>query len=177
LPEDAVLGFEHPVVFVGEKKELRGNATEASSGKGAFSLGVFNAEVLLSVNAEDGRIPTIYVEVGRGFEDLCTVLFTTLALLIDTIGHIDQCCGAATVEENAANVAEELLLRLEEANFFNGEVILHGDVASGGAVYDSELNVVGIIYGIVTLAELNETRVLAVPAPKILEFLSDIKYS
>ncbi len=50
----------------------------------------------------------------------------------------------------------------------------HG--SSGGAVYDSELNVVGIIYGIVTLSEGDEMRVLAVPAPKVLEFLSSVKY-
>lgn len=51
----------------------------------------------------------------------------------------------------------------------------HG--SSGGAVFDKELNVIGVIYATVELTKTEESFVLAIPAPKILEFLSDINYT
>ena len=50
----------------------------------------------------------------------------------------------------------------------------HG--SSGGAVFDTDMNVIGIIYAIVTLSEGDEKRVLAIPAENVLEFISDIEY-
>lgn len=48
----------------------------------------------------------------------------------------------------------------------------HG--SSGGAVYDTDLDIVGIIYAIATSKENDEKYILAIPASKILEFISDI---
>ena len=70
LPEDAVLWFQHPVVLVGEEEELGVESAHSGCGEGAFGLGVFNSEVSLSVDAEDGCVPFIDVEVGRSGEHL-----------------------------------------------------------------------------------------------------------
>lgn len=48
--------------------------------------------------------------------------------------------------------------------------------SSGGPVYDKDLNVVGIIYATVKDRESGENFILAIPAEKVLEFLSDIEY-
>lgn len=45
----------------------------------------------------------------------------------------------------------------------------HG--SSGGAVLDTELNIIGIIYAVATDRENENKHVLAIPAPKVLEFL------
>ena len=54
LPENTVLRTEHPVVLVGEKEELGGNAAQTGCREGTFGLGVLNAEITLAVNAENG---------------------------------------------------------------------------------------------------------------------------
>ena len=48
--------------------------------------------------------------------------------------------------------------------------------SSGGAVFDKDLNVVGIMYATVKDKENDRSFVLAIPAEKVLEFLSDIQY-
>lgn len=53
------------MVFVGEQQQLGFYAAHAGRGKGAFGLGVLYAEIALSVDAEDGSIPTIHIEVGE----------------------------------------------------------------------------------------------------------------
>ena len=50
----------------------------------------------------------------------------------------------------------------------------HG--SSGGAVLDGEMNIIGIIYATLTTRESGKKYVLAIPAPKIMEFLADINY-
>ena len=66
------------MVFIGEKKELSRNTAEACCREGAFCLGIFNAEVLLTVNAEDGSVPTIYIEVRRSLKHLRTLAIRIL---------------------------------------------------------------------------------------------------
>lgn len=48
--------------------------------------------------------------------------------------------------------------------------------SSGGAVYDKQLNVIGIIYATVSDRESGEHYILAIPAQKVVEFLADIQY-
>ena len=64
MPENAILRTEHPVVLVGEEEKLSGNAAQAGGGEGTFCLGVLNAEITLPVNAENGRVPAVDIEVG-----------------------------------------------------------------------------------------------------------------
>ena len=66
------------MVLVGEEKQLGRYATYASCGEGAFCLGVLDAEVLLTVYAEDGGVPTVDIEVRRGFKHLCTLALCIL---------------------------------------------------------------------------------------------------
>ena len=75
MPEDAVLWFQHPVVLVGEEEELGVESAHSGCGEGAFGLGVFNSEVTLSVDAEDGCVPFIDVEVRRSGEHLLHLSF------------------------------------------------------------------------------------------------------
>ena len=66
------------MVLVGEKEKLGGNAAQAGGGEGTFCLGVLNAEITLAVNAENGRVPTVDIEVGRGAEGLLLLTFGIL---------------------------------------------------------------------------------------------------
>ena len=54
------------MVLVGEEQKLGIEAAHTGCGECALGLGVFNAEVALAVDAKDGRVPTVHVEVGRG---------------------------------------------------------------------------------------------------------------
>ena len=65
MPENTVLGFQHPVVLVWEDEQLSRNAAQTGSIEGAHALIVNNAVVLFAVDAEDGRIPLIYKLMGR----------------------------------------------------------------------------------------------------------------
>ena len=57
-------GLQHPVVLVRVEEELSRNATQACSIEGTLALAAEDAVVLVTVDAEDGRVPTIYIEVG-----------------------------------------------------------------------------------------------------------------
>ena len=50
----------------------------------------------------------------------------------------------------------------------------HG--SSGGVVLDSDMNIIGIIFAMLDDEESGKKCVLAIPAPRIVEFLSDIEY-
>lgn len=65
------------------------------------------------------------------------------------------------VEDSGSEVDFEVIWLDGEAD--------HG--SSGGAVLDAELNIIGIIYAVATDRENENKHVLAIPAPKILEFL------
>ena len=65
LPEDAVLGFEHPVVLVGVEEQLGFDAFHAGGIEGAHALGGIDAVVFLAVDAEDGGVPLVNKAVGR----------------------------------------------------------------------------------------------------------------
>ena len=65
LPQNAVLGFQYPVVLIGEDEQFGRNATQTCGIEGTHTLVINNAEVFLAVDAEDGGIPLIYKQVGR----------------------------------------------------------------------------------------------------------------
>ena len=66
------------MVLVGEEEQLGRYATHAGDGEGALGLGVLDAEVLLSVDAEDGSVPTVDIQMRRGFEHLGTLALSVL---------------------------------------------------------------------------------------------------
>jgi len=66
------------VVLVGEEEKLSGNTAQAGCGEGTFCLGVLNAEITLSVNAENGGVPTVDIEVGRSAESFLLLTFGIL---------------------------------------------------------------------------------------------------
>ena len=65
LPENAVLGFQYPMVFIGEDEELGGNTFHAGCIEGGHTLSIVDAVVLLAVDAEDGRVPLLHHLVRR----------------------------------------------------------------------------------------------------------------
>ena len=64
LPEDAVLGFQYPVVLVGEDEQLGLDATHTGGIEGTHALSGIDAVVLLAVDAENGSIPLVDKEMG-----------------------------------------------------------------------------------------------------------------
>ena len=64
LPENTVLGLEHPVVLIWEDKQLCGQSFHAGSIEGSHALGVVDTVVLLTMDAEDGGVPVLNVLVG-----------------------------------------------------------------------------------------------------------------
>ena len=59
LPKDTVLRFEHPMVLIGEDEQFGGYAFHACCIEGAHALGIVDAVVFLTVDAEDRCIPVI----------------------------------------------------------------------------------------------------------------------
>ncbi len=66
------------MVLVGEEEELGGNAAQTGCREGTFGLGILNAEIPLTVNAENGRVPAVDIEVGRSAEGLLLLTFGIL---------------------------------------------------------------------------------------------------
>ena len=74
LPEHAVLWLQHPVVLVGVEEELGGDAAQSGCVEGALSLTAEDAVVLVAVDAEDGSVPAVDVEVGALLEGVVLAL-------------------------------------------------------------------------------------------------------
>ena len=64
LPENTVLGFQYPVVLVGEDKQLGLDALHACGIESTHTLGGIDAVVFLAMDAEDGGVPFIYKAMG-----------------------------------------------------------------------------------------------------------------
>ena len=67
-------------------------SSHSGCGEGAFGLGVFNSEVSLSVDAEDGRVPFIDVEVRRSGEHLLHLSFRVFLGLIEILRQQSRRC-------------------------------------------------------------------------------------
>ena len=67
VPEDAVVGLQHPVVFVGEVKEFTGNPLALQSRKGGHALGFDDAEIEGAVDDQHRGLPFINVVDGVVF--------------------------------------------------------------------------------------------------------------
>ena len=65
LPQDAVLGFQYPVVFVGEDEQFGGHASQFRRIECRHALRGEDAEIFFAVDAEDRRVPFIYEKVRR----------------------------------------------------------------------------------------------------------------
>ena len=65
LPQDAVLGFQYPVVLVGEDEQFGGHASQFRCIECRHALRGEDAEILFAVDAEDRRVPFVYEKVGR----------------------------------------------------------------------------------------------------------------
>ena len=66
LPEDAVLRLQHPMVFIREKQHLCVYSSHACSREGAFGLCVFDSEIFLTVDAQNGGVPFVNIKMRRG---------------------------------------------------------------------------------------------------------------
>ena len=64
VEKHTVLGLENPVIFIGEDEQLGRNATQLGSIECTHTLRGKDAEVFLTMNAEDGSIPFAYKAVG-----------------------------------------------------------------------------------------------------------------
>ena len=64
LPENSVLWFQHPVVFIGEDEQLGLYATQTGGVEGSHALVGVDAVVHLTVYAKDGRVPFVYELMG-----------------------------------------------------------------------------------------------------------------
>ena len=72
MPQHAILRFQYPVVFVRIDKQFGRNATHHGCIEGGQCLVGKDAEVLLSVDAEDRGVPFVDEEMrGVGKSALC----------------------------------------------------------------------------------------------------------
>ena len=138
----------------------------------------YQATVIKSDAAYDLAVIRFYVPSGREL---------AVANVLDRIPNKDETVVTVSAPNGKFNTVE--LARVvwyneldensssQELSDVNFKVLWllgnadHG--SSGGAVYDKDLNLVGVIYGVATAKENNESHVLAVPSVKILEFISD----
>ena len=59
LPEDTVLGFQHPVVLVREDEQFCLDAFHTGGIEGRHTLRGIDAVVLFTMDAEDGGVPFV----------------------------------------------------------------------------------------------------------------------
>ena len=85
LPEDAVLGLEHPVVLIGEDEQLGLYAFHSGGIEGTHALGGIDAVVFLSMDAEDGGVPVVNEpvrRVGISLTGICRLVLVPISIVI-----------------------------------------------------------------------------------------------